>query len=277
MVLAREVGRLGEPLYEAQPPTGYPDRAESWVNTGALLGRMNFALGLAHNRLRGAQVDLAGAVGGADRGQPSQVLDRLLAAVLHGEASPETRAVLAAQLGEPGDHPGHALRPGGQGHRRGEAGRARPGLARVPAEVESMSECTRRSFVKGGALALVALGAAPRFLVRTALAQERAGRPKVLVAIFQRGAVDGLSMVVPHGDPDYYDAAASIAIARPGPGVADAAIDLDGFFGLHPSLAPLKPLWDDAAPRGRPRRAARPTPRARTSTRRTTWSRARRA
>ena len=47
------VSRLGEPLYEAQPPTGYPDRAESWVNTGALLGRMNFALGLAHNRLRG--------------------------------------------------------------------------------------------------------------------------------------------------------------------------------------------------------------------------------
>src|SRR5712671_6717178 len=108
-----------------------------------------------------------------------------------------------------------------------------------------MSECTRRSFVKGGALALVALGAAPRFLVRTALAQERAGRPKVLIAIFQRGAVDGLSMVVPHGDPDYYGVRGSIAIARPAPGVADTTVDLDGFFGLHPSLAPLKPLWDD--------------------------------
>ena len=54
--LAREVGRLGQPLYEAQPPTGYPDRAESWVNTGALLGRMNFALSLAHNRFRGVPV-----------------------------------------------------------------------------------------------------------------------------------------------------------------------------------------------------------------------------
>src|SRR6267143_308694 len=108
-----------------------------------------------------------------------------------------------------------------------------------------MSECTRRSFVKGGALALVALGAAPRFLVRTALAQERAGRPKVLIAIFQRGAVDGLSMVVPHGDPDYYGARGSIAIARPAPGVADTTVDLDGFFGLHPSLTPLRPLWDD--------------------------------
>jgi uncharacterized protein (DUF1800 family) len=95
------VARLGEPLYEAQPPTGYPDRAESWVNTGALLARMNFALGLAHNRLRGTRVDLAGAVAGADRGQPAQVLDRLLVAVLHGEASPETRAVLAAELDSP--------------------------------------------------------------------------------------------------------------------------------------------------------------------------------
>jgi uncharacterized protein (DUF1800 family) len=99
--LAREVSRLGEPLYEAQPPTGYPDRAESWVNTGALLGRMNFALGLAHNRLRGATVDLPRVVAGADRGQPAEVLDRLLVAVLHGEASPETRAVLSAQLESP--------------------------------------------------------------------------------------------------------------------------------------------------------------------------------
>ncbi|HET8531863.1 MAG TPA: DUF1501 domain-containing protein [Methylomirabilota bacterium] len=108
-----------------------------------------------------------------------------------------------------------------------------------------MTDCTRRSFVKGGALALVALGAAPRFLVRAALAQARAGRPKVLVAIFQRGAVDGLSMVVPHGDPDYYAARGSIAIARPASGVADTTVDLDGFFGLHPSLAALKPLWND--------------------------------
>jgi uncharacterized protein (DUF1800 family) len=99
--LAREVGRLGEPLYEAQPPTGYPDRAEAWVNTGALLGRLNFALGLAHNRIRGARVDVAGFLGGVDRSQPTQVLDRLLTVVLHGEASARTRAVLVAQLDSP--------------------------------------------------------------------------------------------------------------------------------------------------------------------------------
>jgi uncharacterized protein (DUF1800 family) len=101
ITLAREVARLGEPLYEAQPPTGYPDRAEAWVNTGALLGRMNFALGLAHNRFRGARVDVAGFLANTDRSQPAQVLDRLLAVVLHGEASARTRAVLAAHLESP--------------------------------------------------------------------------------------------------------------------------------------------------------------------------------
>jgi len=98
VALAREVARLGAPLYEAQPPTGYPDRAEAWVNTGALLARMNFALGLAHNRFPGTRVDLGGFLGGADRSRPAHVLDRLLAKVLHGEATPRTRAVLAAEL-----------------------------------------------------------------------------------------------------------------------------------------------------------------------------------
>ena len=87
---------------------------------------------------------------------------------------------------------------------------------------------TRRSFMKGGALALVAMGAAPRFVVRTALAQSRAARSKVLVVVFQRGAVDGLSMLVPHGDRDYYGARGSIAIGRPDAG-SEGAIDLDGF------------------------------------------------
>ena len=104
---------------------------------------------------------------------------------------------------------------------------------------------TRRSFLKGGALALFAVGSAPRFLLRSAFAQERAGRPRIVIAIFQRGAVDGLSMVVPHGDPDYYAARRGIAIARPARGQADTTVDLDGFFGLHPSLAALAPLWTD--------------------------------
>jgi uncharacterized protein (DUF1501 family) len=106
-----------------------------------------------------------------------------------------------------------------------------------------MHACTRRSFMKQGALSLVAMGAVPGFVVRSALAQTRAARGKVLVVVFQRGAVDGLSMVVPHGDPQYYGSRGSIAIARPTGG--GGAIDLDGFFGLHPSLAGLAPLWTE--------------------------------
>jgi len=105
--------------------------------------------------------------------------------------------------------------------------------------------CTRRSFMKGGALALLGMGSVPRFLVRTAYAQRTAARPKILIAVFQRGAVDGLSMVIPHGDRDYYSSRGSIAVARPSAGSAEATVDLDGFFGLHPAMAPLKPLWDD--------------------------------
>jgi uncharacterized protein (DUF1501 family) len=99
--------------------------------------------------------------------------------------------------------------------------------------------------MKGGALALLGMGSVPRFLVRTAYAQGTVARPKILIAVFQRGAVDGLSMVVPHGDPSYYTSRGSIAVAKPAAGSAEATVDLDGFFGLHPAMAPLKPVWDD--------------------------------
>jgi uncharacterized protein (DUF1501 family) len=99
---------------------------------------------------------------------------------------------------------------------------------------------SRRVFLKDGALAVVSLGFAPDFLARTAAASD--ARRRVLIAIFQRGAVDGLNMIVPFGDREYYASRPSIAIARPGS--ADGAVDLDGFFGLHPRLAPLEPLFD---------------------------------
>jgi uncharacterized protein (DUF1501 family) len=101
---------------------------------------------------------------------------------------------------------------------------------------------TRRVFLKSGGLALVSLGVAPSFLSRTVRASGATKR-KVLVAIFQRGAVDGLNFVVPFGERAYYAMRPSIAIPRPGSG-PDAAIDLDGFFGLHPRLAALKPVYD---------------------------------
>jgi len=100
---------------------------------------------------------------------------------------------------------------------------------------------SRRVFLKNGAFAFVSLGFAPSFMARTAVAAS--GRSKQLIAIFQRGAVDGLNVVVPHGENDYYRARPNIAIPRPNGGDA-AAIDLDGFFGFNPKLQPLKPLWD---------------------------------
>jgi uncharacterized protein (DUF1501 family) len=102
---------------------------------------------------------------------------------------------------------------------------------------------SRRVFLKDGAFALVTLGFAPSFLARTAFAEGRSARAKQLVAIFQRGAVDGLSVVVPFGEGDYYRLRPTIALARPGSG-SNASIDLDGFFGLNPRMAPLKRLWD---------------------------------
>jgi uncharacterized protein (DUF1501 family) len=108
----------------------------------------------------------------------------------------------------------------------------------------------RRVFLKGGALSLVTLGLSPSFLQRTALAMElpRAVRGKTLIVLFQRGAADALNVLVPFGDTSYYAARPQLAIATParvgGSANPAGAIDLDGFFGLHPSLASFKPLWD---------------------------------
>src|SRR2546427_12352660 len=104
---------------------------------------------------------------------------------------------------------------------------------------------SRRVFVKTGGLALVSLGLDPLFLARSVFARYRplppptaSDRP-ILVCLFQRGAVDGLNMIVPHGEPAYYQDRPRIAIP------AADVVDLDGHFGLHPSLAPLKELWDN--------------------------------
>ncbi|HEY6967781.1 MAG TPA: DUF1501 domain-containing protein [Candidatus Angelobacter sp.] len=104
---------------------------------------------------------------------------------------------------------------------------------------------TRRVFLKGGALAIVGTSAIPSFLTRAVYAAEAAtagSGKKRLIVLFQRGAADGLNIVVPHGESIYYSVRPSIAIPRPGG--ANGAIDLDGFFGLHPSMSAFKPLWD---------------------------------
>jgi uncharacterized protein (DUF1501 family) len=87
------------------------------------------------------------------------------------------------------------------------------------------------------------VGSAPLWLSRAVYAKDAPQRKKILIALFQRGAVDGLNVVIPHADSAYYALRPSIALPRPN-GTDAGAIDLDGHFGLHPALRPLKPLWD---------------------------------
>jgi uncharacterized protein (DUF1501 family) len=103
---------------------------------------------------------------------------------------------------------------------------------------------SRRYFLKGGGVAMLGFSAMPSFLTR-ALHAATAPSKKVLVVVFQRGAMDGLNAVVPYGERSYYAMRPSIAIPPPNgsPATAGAAIDLDGFFGVHPSLEPLVPLF----------------------------------
>jgi uncharacterized protein (DUF1501 family) len=99
---------------------------------------------------------------------------------------------------------------------------------------------TRRVFMRGSALVMAGMGTAPSWLARAA--EATGGKKKILVAIFQRGAADGLNIVVPFADKNYYKLRPSIAV--PVPGGQNGSIDLDGMFALHPQLKDLKPLWD---------------------------------
>jgi uncharacterized protein (DUF1501 family) len=99
---------------------------------------------------------------------------------------------------------------------------------------------SRRGFMKGGALALVGTSVIPSFLMRSVMAEttKAAANDKKLVVLFQRGAADGLNLVVPYKEKNYYTMRPSIAIQQ------KDVIDLDGFFGLHPQMAAFKPLYD---------------------------------
>ncbi len=97
---------------------------------------------------------------------------------------------------------------------------------------------TRRIFLRSGALAVVGTASLPSFLTRAAFGAADPGiRNKRLVVIFQRGAADGLNIVVPHGESNYYAMRPTINIPQ------KSVLDLDGFFGLHPAMASFAPLW----------------------------------
>jgi uncharacterized protein (DUF1501 family) len=109
-------------------------------------------------------------------------------------------------------------------------------------ERRTIMNISRRVFLKGGGVAMIGMSTIPAFLQR-AVASTPMPNKKKLIVLFQRGAADGLNTVVPFGEENYYRLRPSIAIPRPQRGTDGAAVDLDGFFGLHPSLAPLGPLF----------------------------------
>ena len=94
----RWMAQMGQPLYLAQPPTGYAETSETWVNTGALLQRMNFALALSTNRIPGTRVNVQMLAGGSNSARPEEITDQVIRLLLNGEVSPQTRATLTKQL-----------------------------------------------------------------------------------------------------------------------------------------------------------------------------------
>jgi uncharacterized protein (DUF1800 family) len=99
--LVQWIGRIGEPLYQCQPPTGYADKAEAWVNTGALLNRLNYSLALAGNKMRGARTDVASLLGMDSSTDAKVALDRAVQLFLGGHVAPTTVETLQKQLENP--------------------------------------------------------------------------------------------------------------------------------------------------------------------------------
>jgi uncharacterized protein (DUF1800 family) len=101
MQMAQWVARIGEPLYQCSTPNGYSDKGASWISTGALLNRMNFAIALTTNKIRGAQVDIDPLVGADVRGNSRLTLDRVETVFLAGQMSDPTRATLEKEAADP--------------------------------------------------------------------------------------------------------------------------------------------------------------------------------
>jgi uncharacterized protein (DUF1800 family) len=101
MPLVQWTGRIGEPLYQCQPPTGYSDKADAWVNTGALLNRLNYSLALAGNKVRGSRSDTAALLGVDASVEAKSALDRAVQLFLGGQTGPNTVSTLEQQLDNP--------------------------------------------------------------------------------------------------------------------------------------------------------------------------------
>ena len=215
--LAQRIADLGEPLYGKLEPTGYPNTGEAWTNTASVLGRINVAAALSTNQIPGVTIDA-----GRFHRKPARDVAREL----------QSRTPAASTLA--------ALERGAHAQAATPAMLATLVLG-SPDFQRRVSMFTRRLFLRASAVAMAGVGVAPQWLVRAAAVG--ATRPKFLVAVFQRGAADGLNIVVPFLEKREHELRPR-RLLLPEPGQNNGAIDLDGRFGLHPSLEPLKPFWD---------------------------------
>src|SRR5260370_3708209 len=101
MPLVQWTGRIGEPLYQCQPPTGYADKSDAWVNTGALLNRLNYSLALAGNKVRGSRSDVGSLLGPEADGDAKAALNRAVQVFLGGQTAPTTVETLPKQVDSP--------------------------------------------------------------------------------------------------------------------------------------------------------------------------------
>src|SRR5262249_26533355 len=217
--------------------------------TNGLLNRWNLAVALVGNTLPGVHVDINSLVAGTPGSvTPSQLVDRLTDRILHRQLTAADRSQLLAYAaaGVPAGKPIPASTfpapaPPGPPPRAPPPPPPPPLFPGARTARRTAMTFSRRSFLTSlGALSL------PAWFPRLAFAakpEARSAARDVLVCVFQRGGADGLNVVVPHAESAYHDARPSLKI--PDPGATNGAIDLDGFFGLHPSLAPFKELWDE--------------------------------
>ena len=236
------------------------------MNSAALLARMNFALELAQNKVQGVKVD-AGKFSAVARRRGAEMLFTDAAAA--DAARPSTKTISDQQGADAGAGRGAGARIAGFSEEI-EHGIALCAIRSIRVMF------SRRLFLKSSALAMFGAGTAPAWLSRALYAADAPSpRKKILVAIFQRGAVDGLNVVVPHGEKAYYD-------LRPN---RDPAARRHAGFG-HRSGRIFRTASVAAAAEADLRRGPiwrlctrwdRPIRRGRISTRRITWNPARRA
>ena len=189
--LVQKIADLGEPLYGKTEPTGYPNTGDTWLSTAGIMGRMNFAASLASGLTPGVKIN------------PSNLAGKDAPAIAHAllgrDPSPQTQAAIEQGMDRQ-ESPTAVHRISGDR------------LTRLSKEVTT-DMLTRRIFLRGSAIVMAGMGGVPTWLARAASVEGK--RRKVLVAIFQRGAADGLNIIVPFADKRYRDLRPTLALPPP--------------------------------------------------------------